>query len=87
MQALSYTASLQEMKIVEFYGSDGAPELSLAMNEVFRLNSMSPEDFKKDWVRAWRRDLLWMKVEQQLRGRKAHFNARNCPWPDTLKRC
>ena len=45
-------ASRSEVKIVEFYSSEGAPKLPQAMNEAFRLKSMSPEEFEKDWVRT-----------------------------------
>lgn len=72
---MSYTASLREVKIVEFYCSEEAPELSLAMNKVLRLNSMSLEEFEKDWVRTWRRDIFSMKIKQELREREAQFSA------------
>ena len=51
---MTYTASRQEVKIVQYHSSEEAPELSLAMSKLFRLNSMSPVDFEKDWVRTWR---------------------------------
>ena len=70
-----YTASLQEVKIVEFYCSEEAPELSLAMNKVLKLNLMSLEEFEKDWVRTWRKDLFWINIKQQPREREAQFNA------------
>ena len=72
---MSYTVSLREVKIVEFYCGEEAPELSLAMNKVLKLNSMSLEEFEKDWVRTWRRDIFWMKIKQELREREAQFSA------------
>lgn len=37
LHAQFYVASRQEVKIVEFYGSEGAPKLPLEMNAAFRL--------------------------------------------------
>ena len=51
-------AARQEVKIAEFYSSKGAPKLPLAMNEAFRLGSMSLEEFEKDWVRNSRHSVL-----------------------------
>ena len=51
-------ASRRELKIVEFYNSEGAPELPLALNKAFRLGSMSLEEFKKEWVRYCRESVL-----------------------------
>ena len=42
--------SRQEVKIVEFYSGKGAPEFPLEMKEVFQLESMSLEEFEKNWV-------------------------------------
>ncbi len=41
----------QEVKIVEFYSSEGSPDFPSEMVEIFTLLSMSPEEFEKDWVR------------------------------------
>lgn len=51
LHAMFSVASRQEVKIVEFYSSEGAPKLPLAMDKAFRLNSMSVEEFERDWVR------------------------------------
>lgn len=51
-------ASRQEVKIAEFYNSEGAPEFPPAMNKVFRLGSMSLEEFEKDWVSNCRESIL-----------------------------
>ena len=53
LHAMFAIASRQEVKIVEFYSSEGASKLPSAMQEAFRLNSMAPEEFKQDWVRAY----------------------------------
>ena len=54
LAALFYTTSRQEVKIVEFYYSKAA-KLPPAMNVAFRLKSLSPEEFEKDWVCTLRR--------------------------------
>ena len=56
LHSLFYMASRQEVKIVEFYSSEGAPEIPQAMNEVFKLESLSLEEFEKESVRALLRD-------------------------------
>ena len=61
-----YTASLQELKVVQFHSSEEAPELSLEMKEVLRLDLVTPGEFEKDWVRTWRRDLFWTKMKSTL---------------------
>ena len=55
LHALFFVASRQEVKIVEFYSSEGAPEFPQAMSEIFKLEFLSPEEFKENWVRALRR--------------------------------
>ena len=52
LHTLFYMASRQEVKIVEFYCSEGAPEFPQAMNEIFKLGSLSLEEFEKELVRA-----------------------------------
>lgn len=54
LHALLCVASQQEVKIFEFYSGEGAPELPQAMDEAFKLGSLSLEEFKKEWVRALR---------------------------------
>ena len=58
LHAMFAIAAWQEVKIVEYYSSEGASELPQAMNEAFRLNSMTHEEFRKDWVRTLQRCLL-----------------------------
>lgn len=58
MYTMLYLASRQEVKIFEFFNSKGAPEFPRAMNEAFRLGSMSLEEFEKDWVRNCRESVL-----------------------------
>ena len=56
LHAQFYVASRQEVKIVEFYSSEGAPKLPPKMNAAFKLKSQSPKEFEKDWVRILQRD-------------------------------
>lgn len=63
LHAMFLMASRQEIKIVEFYGSEGAPKLPLEMNKAFRLESMSPKEFEKDWVRTLRRVFVWFSTK------------------------
>ena len=42
--------SRQEVKIIDFYSGEGAPEFPSAMREIFRLESMPLEEFEKQWV-------------------------------------
>lgn len=58
LHAMLSLASRQEVKIVEFYDSEGAPEFPLAVNKAFRLGSMSLEEFDKEWVRNCRESVL-----------------------------
>lgn len=57
MHAMYRVASRQEVKIFEFYSSEGAPKLPQAMKEAFRLGSLSLEEFEQKWVRVLLRDL------------------------------
>ena len=70
-----YVASRQEVKIVKFYSSEGAPELPLAMNKAFRLNSLSLEEFEKDWVRTLWRKFFCVGNKLEPQGAKAQFDA------------
>ena len=51
MCSLLYIVLRQEVKIVEFYNAEGAPEFPKEMQEVFNFDSMSVEEFEKEWVR------------------------------------
>ena len=50
--------SRQEVKIVEFYSGKEAPEFPLEMKEAFRLESMSLEEFEKNWVGTLQENLF-----------------------------
>ena len=52
LHAMFFTASRQELKIVEWYSSHESLKLPQAVSEVFRLGSMSLKEFEKDWVRT-----------------------------------
>ena len=52
LNAMLSILSWQEVKIIEFYSGKGAPEFPLAMRKAFRLESMSLEEFEKNWVGA-----------------------------------
>ena len=56
IHAMLCLVSRQEFKIVEFYSNEGAPEFPPAMKEAFKLESLSLEEFEKDWVRALQGD-------------------------------
>ena len=71
MHTLFYMACRQEVKILEFYSSEGAPEFPQAMNEVFKLESLSLEEFEKESVRALLRDSFQIGTKPELQGEKA----------------
>lgn len=73
LHALFYVASRQEIKIVEYYSSEGAPKLPPVINQAFKLKSLSLEEFEKDWVRTLRRD-SFRSTKLEPQGVKAHFN-------------
>ena len=73
LQAMFTIASRQEVKIVEFYSSEGAPELPPAMNEAFRLKAMSLEEFKEDWVRVY--EAIFLESVASLGSKERDLNS------------
>lgn len=71
LHAQFYVAARQEVKIVEFYSSEGAPKLPQAMNTALRLNSLSLKEFEEYWVRTLWRDSFRVGTEPQPQGVKA----------------
>ena len=51
LHAMYRVSSWQEVKIVEFYSSEGAPKLSQAMKKALGLGSLCLEEFDQRWVR------------------------------------
>ncbi|CAD6591426.1 MAG: hypothetical protein ASARMPRED_005383 [Alectoria sarmentosa] len=60
LHSLFYVAARQEVKIVEFYSSEGAPKLPQAMNTALKLNSLSPKEFEEYW------ELRCLKLQQTI---------------------
>ena len=71
--AMIAIAAWQEVKIVEFYKSEGAPKLPRAIKEVLRLEKMSLEEFKQDWVCA--HEAIYLDFVASLSGKERDFKS------------
>lgn len=73
LHAIFYTASRQEVKIVEFYSSRGALRLPRAIKKAFRLGPLSLKEFEKSSVRTWRRNSVRVRDKPDPQEAKAPF--------------